>query len=107
MAKTTSAPATNPARIAVGGFRKGAAALLATSPAIHPLATNDASGRPNRIRVTTAAANPEAPADSVVFIAINKTADGSLRLNRIALTALSPSHPIQASREPVRTSTTL
>src|SRR4029077_4868860 len=104
---TTSAPATKPARTAVGGFRNADAALLATRPAIHPLATKDASGRPNRNRVTIAAAKPEAAAESVVFTAISTTANGSLRLNKIALAEFRASHPTQASKHPVRTSTML
>src|SRR6266478_3136348 len=106
-ANGTSAPATAPTRIAAAGFRNAAPALLATKPAIHALATRDASGRPNRIRVTTVAVRPEAAAESVVFAAIRITRDGSTPLKRIAPAEFSPSHPSQANRQPSRTSTTL
>src|SRR5207245_10884843 len=93
--------------MAAAGFRNAAAALLVTRPAIHPLAAKDASGRPNRNRVTIAAVKPAAAAESVVFTAISTTVDGSTRLNKIAPAEFKPSHPAQASRQPARTSTTL
>src|ERR1700676_3330137 len=49
----------------------------------------------------------EAAAESVVFTAINTTANGSLRLNKIAVAEFRPSHPTHASRHPLRTSTIL
>src|SRR5579864_973203 len=107
MAKTTSPPATAPTTIAVAGFRKAAAALLATNPAIHPFAVSDASGLPNRTRVTTAAVRHEAAAESVVLMTISTTLAASTPANRIALAEFNAIHPAQASTQPVRASTAL
>ena len=75
--QTTRIPATPPTIMAAAGFSNAAAALLATRPAIHPLAMSDASGRPNLARVTTAAVNPDAAAQTVVLTAISTTRPGS------------------------------
>ena len=107
MANGTRAPATAPTRIPAAGFRKAAPALLATKPASQPFATSDASGPPKRIRVTAAAINAEAAAESVVLTATKITREGSAPPKRIAPDEFSPSHPIQAKRQPRRTSTTL
>src|SRR5690242_12379109 len=104
---TTTAPATMPTRIAAAGFINDAPALLATNPAIHPLAVNDASGRPNRKRVTINAARPEPAADSVVLTATNTTTESALWLNKIAPAEFNPSHPTHANMHPASTSTIL
>src|SRR5579864_1664258 len=75
---TTSAPATSPVRIAVAGLSMAQPALLATSPAIHPLAIRDASGLRKRIRVTAAAVSPAAAAQNVVLIMTNTDRSGGL-----------------------------
>src|SRR5258708_36818756 len=73
MANGTSIPATAPTRIPAAGFRNAADALLATRPAIQPFATREASDRPHRARVTAAAVNADAPAESVVLTALTIT----------------------------------
>src|SRR5271157_3531040 len=93
--------------MAAAGFRSAAAALLATRPAIHPLALSEASGRPNRTRVTTPAVNPDAAAHSVVLTAISTTRPGSTPRNSIAPAEFSAIHPIHANPHPRRTNTTL
>src|SRR5579864_4614436 len=76
--KTTSPPATRPVRIAVAGLSVAQPALLATSPAIQPLAMSDASGRRKRMRVTAAAVSPAAAAQNVVLITTNTDRSGGL-----------------------------
>src|SRR5215471_1708903 len=76
--KTTSAPATNPVRIAVAGLNAAQPALLATRPAIHPLAMRDASGRRKRTRVAAAAVRAAAAAEKLVLIATRTDLSGGV-----------------------------
>src|SRR6185437_12135057 len=105
--RTTNVPATIPVMIAVAGFSIAQPALLATSPAIHPLAISEASGRRKRTRVTTAAVRAAAAAEKVVLMITSADRSGCIPVYRIAPSPLTPSHPTQASMHPNRTNTWL
>src|SRR5262249_39628010 len=79
------------------------AALLATRPPTHPFAVIEASGLPNRMRVTSTAIKADAAAHNVVLISTSTSADGGAPPNKITPAELSPSHPAHASKQPKTT----
>src|ERR1700686_3108184 len=101
----TSAPATKPVSAATAGGMKTQPALLATSPPTQPLAHSEASGRPKRARVISAAVRVARPADSVVLTAIRTTAPGAAPANNMAPDEFKPNHPISARKQESNTKT--
>src|SRR5437660_589454 len=93
MESVTSAPATRPVSAATAGDMKAQPALDATRPPTQPLAQSEASGRPKRALVTTAAARADMPADSVVLTTISTAVPGAAPANNMAPLAFSPHHP--------------
>src|SRR5689334_23097373 len=89
------------------GFTNAHDALLATRPATHPLALNDASGLPKRNLVTAAAASSPDPAPNRVLIAISGIAASVAPAYRMPPASFKHSQPAIASRQPNKTTTML
>ncbi len=96
-----------PITIAVAGTTNAHEALIATSPAIQPLALRDVSGLPKRMRVVMrAASSPENAANKVLITTSTRRPDEAPAKSRDPA-EFRASHPTSAIKQPTRTSTEL